>query len=87
MSKFRISNDLFRLNTTRTYRRETLPSSKALYKKISKQPIRPLNGEEIVLLQNELDRNGILDIQKTPNLPYKNIVRKAVCPWCRDVIE
>lgn len=56
-------------------------NSKRLLRQIKKEPIRPLHTEELNLLRKELEQKGILDIQKTWNMPYKEALRKGIEPW------
>lgn len=61
--------------------------SRKLYKQISKEPERLLYPNEIALLQKELDTQGILNVQKTWNVPGKEHIRKTVEPRNYDIKE
>ena len=42
---------------------------------------RSLHQYELDLMQKELESKGVLDIQKTPNLPFKKSISNAVYPF------
>lgn len=65
----------------------SISTSKQLYKQIGKEPERPLFSHELKLLQNELDKQGILDVQKTWNVPGKKRIRERLYPHTYDVLD
>lgn len=54
-------------------------------KAAKKLPGSPNSGNVVDELREELQREGIVQSQKTLNLPWKNIIRKGVTPWTYDI--
>lgn len=54
-------------------------------KAAKKLPGSPNSGNVVDELREELQREGIVQSQKTLNLPWKNIIRKGVNPWTYDI--
>jgi hypothetical protein len=49
---------------------------------------RPLHQYELDLMNNEIEKNGVLEIQKTGNRLFKNSIHKAIDPFgYQDVVE
>jgi hypothetical protein len=60
-------------------------NSKELYNRISKEAERPLTNDEFAMLQEELDRRGVLKIQETRDLPGKDYINNTLMPYSYDI--